>query len=152
MIRRAKGSPANKKVKNATPQIINGIKFRSKLEVFMYNLLLQFGIIAEYESHRFILIPSFKYEGKTQRAITYTPDFVGEDFIIECKGWGNDVWPLKKKMFMKHILDNNINKKFYVAGNQKECHEVVLDIIKRRKDAILSHFYKSYTPEESKNA
>ena len=35
--------------------------------------------------------------------IKYTPDFEGKDFIIECKGRPNDTFPLRWKMFKKHV-------------------------------------------------
>lgn len=86
----------NKKVKNATPNEYEGIKFRSKLEVFTYMEFIKNGISLDYEPVSFELIPSFLFNGKKIRPMTYTPDFIHKDFIIECKGFGNDVWPVKR--------------------------------------------------------
>lgn len=66
------------KVRNATPNIYDGIKFRSKLETYTYKKLKEAGIDAEYESTHFELIPKFEYNGEKVRAMTYLPDFVGK--------------------------------------------------------------------------
>ena len=98
------------KVQNASPLIVEGIRFKSKLEVYCYKRLKEEGIEFEYENHTFDLMTAFKFNGssiemnKTKgkkdfkeatnsiRAITYTPDFVNikQKWIIECKGYPND--------------------------------------------------------------
>lgn len=78
------------KVKNATPTQYDGIKFRSKLEAYTYKKLKEAKVYAEYEPTHFELIPKFEYQGEKVRAMTYLPDFVGKDFIIECKGLMGD--------------------------------------------------------------
>ena len=35
--------------------------------------------------------------------IKYTPDFVSDSFIIECKGRANESFPLRWKMFKKYV-------------------------------------------------
>lgn len=76
----------NKKIKNAAPIEQDGIKFRSKLELRCYTKLKENNIDFKYEEHKFILIPKFTYMEENIRAITYTPDFTGDNWIIECKG------------------------------------------------------------------
>lgn len=113
----------NKKVKNATEVIYNGIKFRSKTEFKMYQLMYKEGFTPDFESQSFILWDGcylqkpFYYEGEpviTKNGHTkklqdwvYTPDFIitlgGCSFIIEVKGNPNDLWPYKRKLFLKHI-------------------------------------------------
>lgn len=128
---RRKGKfPKNKKVRNATPLEIDGIQFKSKLEAFCYRHLKENNIIAAYEGNTFTLIPAFEYNGEKVRACTYTPDFVGETFVIEVKGFANDVFPIKNKMFKKHLLDSNIIFDLYLPKNQKE----VLAVIQLIKD------------------
>lgn len=78
------------KVRNATPLTYEGIKFRSKLEVFTYKLLKKNNIKADYEKYKFTLLDSFRYNNEAVRKMTYTPDFVGKEFVIECKGHAND--------------------------------------------------------------
>jgi thymidylate kinase len=95
----------NKKVKNATETIYDGIKFRSKLEVYCYQQLMKENIQFEYENKTFVLIDKFVFNNTSYelgrnkvfsvispnvRPMTYTPDFVGKDWIIEVKGRAND--------------------------------------------------------------
>ena len=118
------------KVKNATPTQYDGIKFRSKLEAYTYKKLKEANIYAEYEQYRYMLLPSFIFENKTVRAITYLPDFVGNNFIIECKGFPNESWPLREKLFKYYLTNNMPNYSFYLVRNQKQVDE----LIKKLKD------------------
>lgn len=113
------------KVKNAQPNIYDGIRFRSKLETYTYKKLKEAKIKAEYEQHRYTLLPSFKFNNKTVRAITYLPDFVGKDFIIECKGYKTDTWPLREKLFKFYLANCLPNIKFYLVRNQKQVDELI---------------------------
>lgn len=114
------------KVKNATPNVYDGIKFRSRLETFTYKELKAAGIKAEYEQHRFQLLPAFvSKSGKKYRAMTYKPDFVGKDFIIECKGYATDTWPLRMKLFEYVLLSQNLPYDFYVVHTQKEVESLI---------------------------
>lgn len=121
----------NKKIKNATPNEYNGISFRSKLEMFTYKLFLENGIPLDYEAKAFDLIPSFIWNGKKVRPMTYTPDFISKNFVIECKGFGNDVWPVKEKLFKWLLARTNSRMEFYVIGTQKEA-KALLDEIKEK--------------------
>ncbi len=118
----------NKKIKNAEPIEYDGIRFKSKLERFTYTEFKASGIAIDYEPTKFELIPSFLWLDKKVRPMTYTPDFVGKDFIIECKGYGNDSWPIKKKLFKWLLTRNNLNYKFYVVKNQKEVKELISEL------------------------
>lgn len=122
----------NEKVKNATPTEYDGIKFRSKLEVYTYKKLREAQIDAKYEQHRFELLPAFvALSGKKYRAITYLPDFVGYDFIIECKGYPNDSWPLRKKLFEYALLLQDRKYNFYEVHTQKEVDALVQNLKKK---------------------
>lgn len=117
------------KVKNVTPTEYDGIKFRSKLEVYTYKKLREAHIDADYEQHRFELLPAFiALSGKKYRAMTYLPDFVGKDFIIECKGFPNDSWPLRKKLFEYALLSLDVKYNFYEVHTQKEVDALVLNL------------------------
>lgn len=120
----------NKKIKNATPFTIDGINFKSKLEAFVYESFKKINLPLDYEPKSFELIPSFVFNGNKIRPMTYTPDFVHSNFIIECKGFGNDVWPVKEKLFKWYLSRNQIEKQFYVVKNQKE----VLALIEKIKE------------------
>ena len=92
----------NKKV------IVDDIKFDSKKEARRYNelkLLEKAGIIKNLQRQvKYELQPSFKYNGKTIRAINYIADFVyeknGELIVEDVKGIRTDVYKLKKKLFL----------------------------------------------------
>lgn len=120
-IKRKKG-----KVKNATPNIYDGIKFRSKLETYTYKKLKEANIYSEYEQHRYELLPAFTFQGSKIRAITYLPDFVGDNFIIECKGFPNEAWPLREKLFKYYLRDTKY--KFYIVHTQKEVDKLISEL------------------------
>jgi len=109
----------NQKIKNTTPKEFNGTLFKSTIEVMVYKTLFQYGFKPDYEKITFLLVKGFKptipfyikKRGKfglmqyKLRDSTYTPDFTfqykGFLIIIEVKGFANDVFPLKFKMFRK---------------------------------------------------
>lgn len=128
----------NRKVKNAQQLVVDGKSFRSKLEVYCYQRLKEENIKFEYESTKFCLIPDFKYEGVSNesykkkskwdfgaksnsvRGITYNPDFLNleDGWLIECKGYPNESFPLKWKLF-KYLLHNNgLTLDLYMPKNQ----------------------------------
>lgn len=128
MFKRKKAVEGNQKVRNATPTEFDGIKFRSKIEAFTYNALKKENISVEYEKHRFTLLPSFKFNDATNRAITLTPDFVGDGFVIECKGFPNDAFPLKWKLFQYWLSYMKPDTKLYLVHTQKEVLECLNQI------------------------
>ena len=87
---------------------IDGIKFDSKGEGRRYcelKLLEKAGAIKELELQpKFELQPTFRKNGKTHRAITYTADFKYKDdkgkiIIEDYKGMETQTFKMKKKMF-----------------------------------------------------
>ena len=130
----------------------DGIKFASGLEKYMYIALQKAKIKAEYEGNTYELqegfmfnVDSYERQGngkgdmvnrgqKKILNIKYTPDFVAETFIIECKGRANESFPLRWKMFKKHVKVNIPHVTLYKPQNQKECDKVVELIIKKRKE------------------
>lgn len=127
-----KRNPSKGRVKNATPNEYDGVKFRSKLETYTYKKLKEAKINADYEQHRFQLLPAFQYGNKKYRPMTYLPDFVGKDFVIECKGFPNEAWPLREKLFNYFLYQNNSNLRFYVVHTQKEV-DALIDNLKNNK-------------------
>ena len=122
----------NKKVKNATPTIYKGVKYRSKLEVSFARYFEIEKIKAEYEPFRLTLLPSFRYNGESIRAIHYTPDFIidycGRKFIIEVKGFPNDAYKIKKKYILKYLLDNHSIYTFYEAKTLTALKKILQEI------------------------
>ena len=134
------------KVKNAVKNEYNGITFQSKLELYCYKELKSNKIDVEYEETTFtifdaIVYPQACYEGTSKklyekgskiRPITYTPDFVDPKgkWIIETKGYANESFPLRWKLFKKHLKDNNKQYVLFMPRNKKQVDEVV-DLIKQ---------------------
>ncbi len=116
------------KIRNVQPNTFDGIKFRSKLETYTYKKLKEANIAADYESTHFELIPKFEYNNEKVRAMTYLPDFVGKDFIIECKGLIGDSFPLRWKIFKYTLMQKNLNYKLYLVRNQKEVDAMIAEL------------------------
>ena len=57
--------------------------------------------------------------------MTYLPDFVGKDFIIECKGLMGDSFPLRWKIFKYILMKQNSHYKLYLVRNQKQVDELI---------------------------
>lgn len=108
----------------------NGIKFRSKLEAYCYKKLKEANIYAEYEQRRYTLLPSFKFDNKTIRAITYLPDFVGKNFVIECKGYANESFPLREKLFKYYLTKNEPHMQYFLVKTQKQI-DALIDKLKQ---------------------
>ena len=127
---KTKSASANKKVKNATPCIHEGIKYRSKLERYMAVLLMQNGFDFTYEA-KFVLQPSFIYFGKKIQAITHNPDFFLEKLnaVVECKGLLTEAATLRIKIFKKHLVDNKLPYQYFMPRNQKQCREVIENLL-----------------------
>ncbi len=64
--------------------------------------------------------------------MTYLPDFVGKDFIIECKGLIGDSFPLRWKIFKYMLMQKGLKYKLYLVRNQKEV-DAMIDELKINK-------------------
>lgn len=126
-----------------------GVEYKSGLEKKMAVLLHEAGIPFKYESQTFELMPRFRYtkssyerqvNGKGMfkdrghavvRAITYTPDFIGDGFIIETKGHPNDEFRNKWKLFKHMIQTSKEDIILFKPQSHAEC-EKVISIIQSR--------------------
>ena len=144
--KRKRGPVRSKKV------TFDGITFASGLERYMYQVLKKAKIKAAYEGETFILQEGFMFDNESFERqsngkgdmvnrgskkilnIKYTPDFVSDSFIIECKGRANESFPMRWKMFKKYVKENLPRVTLYKPQNQKECDKVIELIIKKRKD------------------
>ena len=91
----------------AKKTVIDGITFDSKDEGKYYEYLKELkakGKILNFELQpKFIIIPKFKYKGETERASTYTLDFLiyhldGTKEYIDVKGFETQQGTLKFKL------------------------------------------------------
>jgi hypothetical protein len=130
------------KFKN-TPTSVGTKKYKSKLEATCHELLTEAGIPFEYEPITYNLLSSFKYEmpsyekikrkGKKVfteqrphiRAITYTPDFVGSNWIIETKGYETEKFKVQWKLFKKLLKDTNKKVYLFKPTNKTEIKESI---------------------------
>ena len=128
----------------------DGIQFASGLEKYMYIALKKAKIKAKYEGKTYIVQEGFMFKNKSYERqsngkgdlvnrgckkilpIKYTPDFVSDSFIIECKGRANESFPMRWKMFKKYVNDNLKHVTLYKPQNQKECDKVI-ELIKESK-------------------
>ena len=143
-IKRKKGPVRSKKV------TFDGIQFASGLEKYMYLALKEAKIVARYEGETYILQDSFEFSNESYERqangkgemvnrgqkkilnIKYTPDFVSDSFIIECKGRANESFPLRWKMFKNYVKEHYPHVILYKPQNQKECDEVIKLITKNQ--------------------
>ena len=144
-IKRKKGHVRSKKV------TIDGIEFASGLEKYMYLALKKAKIKAEYEGKTYVLQDSFVFKNKSYEKqsngkgefknrgekkilnIKYTPDFVSDSFIIECKGRANESFPIRWKMFKNYVKEYLKHVILYKPQNQKDCDEVIKLILNKTK-------------------
>lgn len=129
----------------------DGISFASGLERYTYIALKKNKLYEGYESETYQIIESFNFPNisyekqanskgeytnrgsKKILGIKYTPDFIGKDYIIECKGRPNESFPLRWKLFKLWLTKNNIGKILYKPQNQKEVDRTITLIKEHRK-------------------
>lgn len=139
----------NKKIINASPLEYDGISFKSKLEKMAYQTLKEQGFPVLYEPKKFIIWEGFrpnvpfynkdtstrmlKMDSKKIIDISYTPDLMFEYnnhlIIIEMKGFENNTYPLKKKIFRKWLESNYPNSIYFEIFTKKQLLQAI-DIIK----------------------
>lgn len=73
---------------------------RSKAELEYAKWLSSKGKTFE-EQPKYILQDSFEFQGKKYKAITFTPDFKIGNILVDFKGTVDNVYPIKKKLFIK---------------------------------------------------
>ena len=133
----------NKKIRNATKTTESGIAFKSETEARIYKALIAEGFDPLYEKVTFTLsekirptVPFFNrikgllgLDMKPVQAITYTPDFTFEYngilIVIEVKGFENDVFPVKRNLFRKHLETLSQPSMFFEVRTKKELLEAL---------------------------
>jgi len=131
--------------------VCDGIQFASGLEKYMYLALKKAKIKSVYEGQTYVLQDGFEFtndcyekqsNGKGEYKnrgnkkilnVKYTPDFVANTFIIECKGRANESFPMRWKMFKKYVKENLPHVTLYKPQNQKDCDETIQLILKQDK-------------------
>ena len=141
----------NKKIKNAQPLEYEGILFKSKLEKMTFITLKEAGFPVKYEPQKIVVFEGFKptvpfydknkatrmlaLQTKKLVSITYTPDFMFEYnnhlVIIEAKGFTNDTFPIKKKLF-RAWLEEHPESIYFEIYSKKQLLQAI-EIIKELK-------------------
>lgn len=151
----------NKKVKNATKCVYEGIQFNSELEMKSYILLKKEGLNPQYEPRTFTILEGKNFsvpcydlhnDRKLKRnvwgintyksqSIKYTPDFIffiydesGVEImvVIEAKGHPNDRYIYVKKLFRTWLEMHHPNSLFFETHNLKQL-KAAIEIIKTIK-------------------
>ena len=135
--RNKKGPVRAKKV------VYDGITFASGLEKYMYRALKKAKVKAKYEGRTYTIQSGFEFNmdsyerqsngngeiknrgNKKILPIKYTPDFIGDGFIIECKGRANESFPMRWKLFKGYVNTVQPYVTLYKPQNQKECDQVI---------------------------
>jgi hypothetical protein len=117
----------NKKIRNATKSVENGISFDSNLERTMYNMLTAAKIEFQFQA-TFILQEKFRYRDENIRAIVKIVDFwlPTRNIIIDTKGFSNDVSPMKHKMLKMALKERYaMEPEIIMPANKKDCDNVL---------------------------
>ena len=137
-----KKSITGRKKVNASKHVYDGITFDSGLEIYCYKQLKNNNIPFTYTSNTYTLVEPFAFNSKSYepdkkrglllslrspklQAIKYTPDFIGDNWIIETKGRANESWPIRLKLFKKYLTDNNIKFTIFIPKNQKQVDQCI---------------------------
>lgn len=141
----------NRKIRNAKACTLDGHTFKSRLECACYSLLKQSGLEFTYEGEKFTLwkgiklvktllfTPERKKESEKKRKLhlqrgtlkdmTYTPDFIvtkgNVTIYFDVKGIPNDVYPIKKKMFLKYLEEHEEKAVFFEPHNVGQMVEAI---------------------------
>ena len=141
----------NRKVIGATECEIDGIRFKSKWECKVYQMLKEAGLNPQYEGLKIHLQetfeptvpfytrennrrkpPGFKIDNYKIRAITYSPDFIveynGKTYFIEAKGMKTDSYTIKVKLFRKWLETNypdSVAFEVYSTKNVKDTIKII---------------------------
>jgi len=143
--KRKKGPVQSKKI------TYDGIKFASGLERYMYMALKKAKIRAKYEGETFVLMNGFHFPNecfarqangkgdyknrgaKRILPIKYTPDFIGDGFIIETKGRANESFPMRWKLFKLLVTQQFPDTVLYKPQNQAECDRTIQLILEKQR-------------------
>jgi hypothetical protein len=146
--KRKKGPVNSKKI------TVDGITFASGLEKYMYEALKDAQISTQYEGKTFVVSEGFDFPNisiercangrgdfkdrgnKKILPIKYTPDFIGDGFIIECKGRANESFPIRWKLFKKVVSSEHPHVIIYKPQNQKEC-DITIELILKTQKGLL---------------
>lgn len=119
----------SERIQGVQPKMYKGVQYKSTLEAETAETLDKLGLPVNYEARKIVLLEGFRcpYQKNKVIGITYKPDFLVGDIIIECKGFETPEWKNKKKYIYKWLLENEPTTPFYQTHNSKKDVVLALD-------------------------
>lgn len=120
------GVTPNAKIKNATKLVVDGVKFDSRLEYYMYTLLQGAGVNFEFQKV-YLLQEKFRYGKEAIRPITVCTDFwlPEHNLIIDTKGMQTQQGAIRYKMLKWVLFQQGLTPTIIMPKNKKECESVI---------------------------
>lgn len=123
----------NAKIKGATKTEVDGIKFDSRLEAYMYKQLkasrLNFDLKVDI-----VLQNKFRYGTEAVRELKINIDFVLPwcDLMIDTKGFQTYDGKIKHKLLKHHLYQQGKVYRIELPKNQKECDALIFELKQKK--------------------
>ena len=119
----------SERIQGVHPKQYKGIQYKSTLEAETAETLDKLGLPINYEARKIILLEGFRcpYQKNKVIGITYKPDFIVGNIILECKGFETPEWRNKKKYIFKWLMENEPDTPFYQTHNSRKDVLLALD-------------------------
>lgn len=117
------------RIQGVQPKMYKGVQYKSTLEAETAETLDKLGLPINYEARKIVLLEGFRcpYQKNKVIGITYKPDFLVGNIIIECKGFETPEWRNKKKYLFKWLMENEPDTPFYQTHNSGKDVLLALD-------------------------
>lgn len=121
------------KIRGAVKQEVNGIKYASKLELYLYNLLTAVKIPFLFQV-TYVLQEGFKFHGTTIRPIKMIVDFVlaEHDLIIDTKGFQLADNKIKFKMLKHKLFTEGKDTRIELPRTKEECDALINQLLNKK--------------------
>lgn len=117
--------------------VVDGIKFASILEKFMYDMLKKFDVKFEFQVP-IELVPKFSYAGTNYRATNMIVDFVIEDngksIIVDTKGYATAEAKLKYKLLAYALHEEGSTTEIHWLSTKNDVTWFVMKMVKENQD------------------
>ena len=119
----------SERIQGVHPKQYKGVQYKSTLEAETAETLDKLGLPINYEARKIVLLEGFRcqYQKNKVIGITYKPDFLVGNIIIECKGFETPEWRNKKKYIFKWLMENEPDTPFYQTHNSRKDVLLALD-------------------------
>ena len=119
----------SERIQGVHPREYKGVQYKSTLEAETAETLDKLGLPVNYEARKIVLLEGFRcpYQKNKVIGITYKPDFMVGNILIECKGFETPEWRNKKKYIFKWLMENEPDTPFYQTHNSKKDVLLALD-------------------------